>query len=187
MNSRPTREEILAKYRNQINADDFEILSTQELPPPSQLQREGAWLEYLGPLQETFLYLKRKLYGPVVVISAFGGFMQGLEYLDKYTRIGFATIEQVVQLANEHCEAPATHYVIALRDPEALPNHSPVQLPSDDRYPFKSMTTTTSSTTTTTTTTTSTTTTTPSPQQLGITLPIGSGIIPYSREWPQSS
>ena len=77
----PSRDEILAKYRDVIEAEDFEILAANELPTPSQLQSEGACLEKLGPLGDCVIWLKKKLHGPIVVIALFGSFMSGIEYI----------------------------------------------------------------------------------------------------------
>jgi hypothetical protein len=173
MTQPPTRQEILEKYRDVIDAADFEVLATRELPPPAQLQQEGAWLEYLGPLKGAFLYLKRSLCRSVVVIAVFGGFMQGLEYIDKYSRLGYEKAQQVVQLSFQHCNQPATKYVIAVRDPATWDSHVPFQLPSDD-LPLAASTTTT-------------TTTTPSPSPPYYDLPPGSGFVPYSDNWPHLS
>jgi hypothetical protein len=163
--SQPTKQEILEKYRHLIQSDDFAVLAAEELPSPEEVRREHAYLEYLGPLNGWYVWAKRQFGRVVTVIVFFGGFMQGIEYINKYSQIAYTEVASLIQVADEHPDEPAKEYRIVRPVQFAwLPEQSfPLEPPS--------------------TTTTTTTTTTPAPDSTVSELPPGSGIVPYSSRW----
>lgn len=187
MNSElPTKQEILAKYRDVIDTDDSAVLSSDTLPAPETMHREGATLTYLGQIRSVYIWAKRSCGNVVAVIIYIGGFIQGVEYINRYSRIAYDEIASLVELGQQYCSSPATEYKIA----EAAPSYSalkdsPFLIPEYANYGLSSGPT---STTTTTTTTTSTTTTTTAPPQPAaeinyMPIPPGSGLVPNSNQW----
>jgi len=156
---RPTKSEILEKYRNVIEADDFEILYQDSIPSPEESHRENAWLQYLGPLNGWFVWGKRFVTGAIVLICSSGSFESGLQTVDKWSRRGFDQIAQYVQLGLDNRDTPADQYVLfEKQDNRALPPEAPITL--------------------------ATTTTTPNPNPSGqFEIHPGSGIAPSSDYW----
>ena len=164
MNPKPTKNEILEKYRHVIDVDDFEILYEQSLPTPEETHQDNASLQYLGTLGGWCVWAKRQFGRVVAVILFIGTFVGGIEAINKYGRLGYDQIAQYVQRGSEHCETPATEYVVFDKPNDwALPPDQPIRL----------------------TTTTTTTTTTAPPEDPNITteLPPGSGLAPNSAQW----
>lgn len=46
-----SRQQLLEKYRDVIGAEEFELLVADSFPTPDELQREGSWLQFLGPFE----------------------------------------------------------------------------------------------------------------------------------------
>ncbi|MDA0835997.1 MAG: hypothetical protein O2955_20010 [Planctomycetota bacterium] len=161
MNPKPTKNEILEKYRDVIDADDFDILYADQLPTPKQTHRENASLQYLGTLNGWYVWAKCQFGRVVTVIIFIGGIVSGLEAINKYGHIGYDQVAQYIQLGSEHKDTPATEYVL-LKTPDNWP------LPPDQPIRF-----------------TMTTTTTPPPQSPSEIpeIPPGSGIAPSSGNW----
>ena len=162
----PSREEILNKYRDLIDEDDFVVLSREQLPSPSELQVEGAWLQKLGPVGDCVVWLKRTFGGVVVAIALYGSFVSGLREIPNGVNIAFDSVQSIAAFAHAHTDEPADRYAFGIPEQFAALSPPPPSIPS---------------TTTTTTTTQPPTTTTPEPQSYE--LPSGSGVAPYRSGW----
>ena len=164
--SQPTKQEILAKYRHLINSEDFAVLAAEEFPSPEEVRQEHAYLEYLGSLNGWYVWAKKRIGQVVAVIVFFGGFMQGIEYINKYSQIAYTQVASLLETADRHPDEPATEYRI-IRPAEFawLPEQS---------FPLEP-------------TTTTTTTTTPAPDSIDSKLPPGSGVVPFSSRWEGSA
>ncbi|WP_442484450.1 hypothetical protein [Aeoliella sp. SH292] len=121
MRTPPTREEILAKYRDVIAEEEFEVLVAESPPSPAEMQPEGAWLQILGPVGDWFVVLKRKLHGPVVAIALFGSVCSGLEYALRVAVFTHDSVKSIVTLAQEHLDQPANSYAFILPDDDSKP------------------------------------------------------------------
>ncbi len=94
--------------------DDFQVLVSPDLPKPAELQREGAWLQYLGQLKGSYIYLKRTFGCILAAIIYIGGVGTGAEYIYKYTPIIYSHVEPLVRRAAANLDKPATKYVLAV-------------------------------------------------------------------------
>lgn len=128
MQTPPTREEILAKYRDVITVSDFEVLLAESPPSPTELQSEGVWLQVLGSIRGWCVYLKHK--GGIVVgaVILWGSFRGGVEYLANDTQFVYSQAQHMVEVAQQHLDQPATSYAFIL--PES--DHKPKK--NDDWY-----------------------------------------------------
>src|SRR3972149_4397364 len=99
----PTRAEILEKYRGVIDSEDFQILAAETFPQPETLHQEDASLQYIGTLKGAYLWAKRQLGRVVAVIVFFGGFIQGVEYINRYSRLAYDQVASVFQQGQQHC------------------------------------------------------------------------------------
>lgn len=176
MNNVPTKNDIQEKYKDElIGVGDFEIITLSELPNPFDLQQEGAWLKNLGMYQGVNVLLKYTLTGIAAIIIILGSLYLSLECINKSFHITYKQINPLVQIAVDNPKKSATEYIVA------LPDNLLSQLEEPDYQPTTTTSTTTTTTTTTSTTTSTTTTTTTMPPNPF--LPIGSALVPYSKEW----
>lgn len=154
--TRPSKQEILEKYRHVIGEEDFDIIMADHPPSPAESQREGTWLQVLGTLDGWTLLTKKNAWGIVVAVvvfvSNYGDFFQGLDTMGRHAAIALNQVQDALQKGTGKFDPPANGFLVAL--PPEYPHWS-----SD--FP-------------------TTTTTTP---PLGIDLPPGSGLVPYNSEW----
>ena len=118
----PTRKEILDKYRSLIDNEDFEILVSSELPNPEETRREKAWLECLGSLKSTYVFLKRTTEKIVTVIIFIGAFRTGLDTITEYIPVAYEKIIPLIELANKNPGEPANNYLMISRDKFTSPS-----------------------------------------------------------------
>ena len=72
MNPKPTKNEILEKYRSVIDDEHFEILYEESLPTPEETHQDNASLQYLGTLGGWYVWAFWKMvgnYSPLLSIS----------------------------------------------------------------------------------------------------------------------
>lgn len=155
----PSKQEILEKYRHLIDDDDFQVLVSEELPSPSELQREGAWLQKLGTLDGLWVFAKRNAWGAVlsviVFVANYGDFFQGLETMRGHAVIALDSVKSALAKGTERPDVPADEYLVAVPPEYSTWIAGP----------------------------TTTTTTTPPPEPPLTDLPSGSGLVPYSSAW----
>jgi hypothetical protein len=167
----PSKREILDKYQDVISNADFELLVADDLPSPETAHQEGFTLQLLGKLNGWWVFAKRYGWAVVGVIIFSGDFISGVESINKYSRIAYNEVAGYVSKGQNHCDVPATEYVVADRPPQwALQSEEPFRLVNAPAS-------------TTTTSTTTTTTTTAAPEDTFGILSSGSGLVPYSSGW----
>ena len=180
----PSKQDILEKYRDKINADDFKLLIKDDLPSPAETSKSESGYEKMGVINGFIAWIKRNsTTGAVVVVlqllSGYGSVKQGaMEVYVDAKRVCTPVVDYLGHFPlNTHFK-PADRYML-------------VGLESQEQLPFKinephwvTVTKTTSTTSTTTTTTTT------MPPHTGIApsinlneLPSGSGLVPYNPEW----
>lgn len=161
--SAPSKRDILEKYRDRIGQDDFELLINEEIPPPEQSRHNRIEYQFLGKINGWSLWAKRTVGTLIAIIASFGGFMQGLEYIDKYARISYDQISPLFESAKKHPNQPATSYAIVESPPsfgiwsDDDQLHVSINASPDHQLPVK--------------------------EPIQFDLPAGSGIVPYSSNW----
>jgi hypothetical protein len=159
----PTKQQILEKYRDVIEANDFEILYRDSLPTPEEVHQENASLQYMGRMNGFWVWAKRIVGGAIAAVIFIGELDDGIQTINRYTTVAYEKMSQYVELGSHHRQIPADEYV-ASKPPKFWPS-----IPDDSIYIA---------------TTTTTTTTTPPPSQ--IELQPGSGLAPNSHRWGQT-
>jgi hypothetical protein len=120
----PTRQEILEKYRDVIERDDFELLLQGGIPTPAAIQAEGATLTFLGRIRGFAIFLKRHAWGALLVlVSTLADMEDSLQFVERVCEVA----PQVVAAAKEKLtDAKADTFLVA--SGPALPN-GPADIP----------------------------------------------------------
>ena len=111
---KPTKEEIKKKYN--ISEDDFELLSSDDIPPTEELMKEGSMVEKLGWFKNFELWVKRSiLTGALQAIILVGGFISAVEKIHEYSPLVYAKAEDaaeyVTNFASYQLDAARTYLI----------------------------------------------------------------------------
>lgn len=158
----PTKRDVLEKYRAVISEEDFDFLISDVIPDPESAHQEGVTLQILGSINGYWVIAKKYGWKVIGVICFMGGgFIPGLEYSWKYTKVAYDEIGKLVELGQNNCSTPATEYRLAERPKQwAIPDGENIYLVHNPP-----------------------TTTTTSPPHTTTPIPSGSGLVPYSPNW----
>jgi hypothetical protein len=161
----PTRCEILEKYRDVIESDDFEVLQMDELPHPSVMQKENVGLVWLGKIREFLVFLKKhpvKALGVVVVTT--GSIESSLQFAERVDGYALEVANVISSVSTEQAHDRADTYLVVTNQKRAPDGPTG---PTHREYFLLTSTPTSTSTTTT--------------QLFDVPLPTGSGVIPTSK------
>lgn len=165
MNQPPTKDEILAAFRAVLDQFDGDVEVECCMPNPTELAREGAYMQYVGRLKGWMVFAKKSVIGIVLGICLYGDFWQGVDTIRSHVKIAYGSIASCLDYAREHQDQGLAFSICERPDEWPLPPDDPIRL------------------VTTTTTTTQPPTTTTQPPADYVDIPPGSGIVPSSSGW----
>jgi hypothetical protein len=163
MGTLPTRREILERYRDVIGTEDFEILTQDMTPTPSDISAEKVGLAWLGPLRGHWLFLKRTVQGVAVLIVAAGNIESAWQFVERLEGLRPTVVAYVTDVNHGEIEPADTFILSKDTSPEERTPNVP---PKREYFAFTGMPTGT---------------TTPVIQFLNGDLPPGSGLFPASK------
>jgi hypothetical protein len=124
----PTKEDIRRKYG--ITEQDFDLLTTTEMPPAETLQREGTYVEKVGWWENFEVWLKKSIIGSTVcAVLLIGSVISSVESIEKYAPIVLASAQQAISYVNHYADYAADEAKGFLVRTTALPTQEDKQRP----------------------------------------------------------
>lgn len=122
--SKPTKQEILEKYKDKISAADFEILAPGSFPTPIELQREQAFMEFLGQLGGWAVWAKRTIGGLLLALILLHDGWETYRDFSPYAIKAYEEAQTYVTHLFEHRGEPATDFIFFTQDTTLPPQSS---------------------------------------------------------------
>ena len=136
----PTKEEILAKYKDRISKADFKILVGDTLPTPKELQDEKAFIEFWGRLKGFAVWAKKTIGGVILALIFLHECFETYRDFKPYAIQTYSTIGAYLEQFPKHQAEPATSYIVFTPEYKAparsfLPAPDDFILPETGVYP----------------------------------------------------
>jgi hypothetical protein len=129
----PTKREIIEKYKDKILAADFEVLTQNSLPTPTELQEEGVFLEFWGRFMDCAIWAKRTLTGVLLLLILVHDGWETYRDFSPYAIKAYEQVQSYVTQLAQHNSEPATDYIVFA--PEQKPP-APSFPPTDADFVF---------------------------------------------------
>ena len=165
--SKPSKEEVLAKVRDLLTEEEYDIVYNAMISTPEDAHQNGVYYQFVGFVSDIPIWIQRGARAVVYI----GAFFTGCDYIATGGRIAYEQVAQVLKAGNENCGIPAIEYTVFDR---------PTDWKLDDDKPITIYAVTDSGGGTTTTTTT------PEPDSTStkiVTIKPGGGLVAKMDSW----